>query len=634
VNQARLGIGSVWHRRLRPLEHAFTYRTWFLLLPMRSLRAHPCEALPRNRFGLVSFHDADHGDGRADCLQWLEELLTSQGVEADGEVWLLCHARVLGHAFKPVSFWYCERADESLSAIVVEVHNTFGERHCYLLTGPELAFDREQRAQKTLHVSPFCRVEGGYRFRFSRLDGRRASVRIDHDDAGGALLQTQLDGALQPLERRSLRSAFWRMPMHALGVIARIHWQALRLWWRGVPWHVHPDSKPPAAARAAMQLLLRLPDGSLQVTTPSGSHQTFGNPDSTGPHAAMRLHNWKVCAAGFKRGDTGFAESYLDGDWDSTDLATLLRLFIVNREAVEALVYGRVWMRWLGGAAQALQRNTPRVSQRNVQAHYDLGNAFYRLWLDRTLSYSSALFAGDLSQTLEQAQHAKIERALVECAIGPGQRLLEIGCGWGALAESAAAARGAHVTAVTLSADQLSFTRERLATAGLAERAQVRLQDYRALDDGPYDAIVSIEMFEAVGRAHWAAYFAQLRRLLRRGGRALVQTITIRDDLFARYLRSPDFIRRHVFPGGLLPSRSAFRAQARAAGFEIVEEFAFGLDYAETLRRWRARFEEREAEVRGLGFDQRFVRLWRFYLAYCEAAFDTGSTDVVQFTLR
>ena len=245
VNLPLLGIGTVRHRRLRPAEHAFAYPTYFLMLPMRSLRSAPEASLRRNRFGLMSFHDRDHGDGRADALAWLDELLDAEGVQgATGEVWLHTYPRVFGYVFKPVSFWYCHRSDGSLAAVVAEVNNTFGERHCYLLAGAELGFGRELVARKVFHVSPFCQVQGQYRFRFMRTADRTVA-RVDHDDDLGALLQTSVSGELQPLTARSVRAAFSGMPMMTLGVIARIHWQALRLWLKRVPFQSKPQ--PPQA---------------------------------------------------------------------------------------------------------------------------------------------------------------------------------------------------------------------------------------------------------------------------------------------------------------------------------------------------------------------------------------------------
>jgi cyclopropane-fatty-acyl-phospholipid synthase len=390
----------------------------------------------------------------------------------------------------------------------------------------------------------------------------------------------------------------------------------------------------PAAARAVFRLLGKLSIGRLQVQLPDGSVAQFGAHDSSGPHAAIRLANWNVCGAALKSGDIGFAESYIAGDWHTPDLAALLRVVIANREAIDSVVYGSWWGSLLYRAKHLLHRNSRRGSKKNIHAHYDLGNPFYRLWLDETMNYSAAWFDGDHTKSLPEAQRAKVQRTLDECGVQPGQRLLEIGCGWGALAEAAATTRGAQVVGVTLSAEQLSWAQSRIAAAQATERVDLRLQDYRDIDDEPFDAIASIEMFEAVGREYWPSFFATLRNKLKPGGRACLQTITIRDDLFDRYVQGTDFIQQYIFPGGLLPSPSEFRKAAGAAGLEVINELSFGPDYAETLARWRERFLAEERRVRAIGFDTRFIRTWEFYLAYCEAAFASGNTDVMQFTLR
>ena len=393
------------------------------------------------------------------------------------------------------------------------------------------------------------------------------------------------------------------------------------------------SGRVPTTARAALALLPRLQAGTLTVHTPDGAtHQATASsrPDL---QATLNVHDWSVFAATMRAGDIGFAEGFMAGEWTTPHLADLLRLLLANRDVIEKAIYGSWWGSLLDRLQHVLHRNTRRGSRRNISAHYDLGNGFYALWLDETMNYSSAWFDGDRTKPLAQAQTAKLRRAIAATGVQPGQRLLEIGCGWGAVAESAAS-DGIAVVGLTLSTEQLAWAQARLVHAGVARHADLRLQDYRDVPDGPFDAIVSIEMFEAVGREYWDAYFQTLHRQLKRGGKACVQVIVIRDDLFERYASSADFIQRYVFPGGMLPSTALFVEHAQAAGLRVIDRLAFGADYAETLRRWRHAFVARLDDVRRQGFDGRFIRLWEFYLAYCEAAFDAGNTDVVQFTLQ
>jgi cyclopropane-fatty-acyl-phospholipid synthase len=393
----------------------------------------------------------------------------------------------------------------------------------------------------------------------------------------------------------------------------------------------------PGAARTVLRLMQHLQHGRLDVQFPDGSLHQFGKSGDVGSEAVqacISLANWNVCSAALKSGDIGFAESYIAGDWHTPDLAALLKLFIANRDAIEGVIYGSWWGALLYRAKHWLNRNTRGGSRKNIHAHYDLGNPFYRLWLDESMTYSSAWFGGDTTQSLAQAQRAKMRRAVADSGIQPDQRLLEIGCGWGATALTAAQEFGARVTGVTLSTEQLAEARARVEATGFAEQIELRLQDYRDIADEPFDAIVSIEMFEAVGREYWPSFFATVRDKLKPGGRACIQTITIRDDLFERYVRGTDFIQQYIFPGGLLPSPAAFKAAAEKAGLAVVGEFSFGRDYAETLARWRHQFLAQQSQVLEIGFDQRFMRIWEFYLAYCEAAFEAGNTDVVQFSIE
>lgn len=383
------------------------------------------------------------------------------------------------------------------------------------------------------------------------------------------------------------------------------------------------------ATRLVLGLLDSLEGGALEVRLAGGLTRLVGR----GPCMAhLTVEDESVFDEILAKGDIGFAETWMAGAWQTSDLPALLGLLAKNRETLRKAIHGRVW-RLLGQRLiHLLRANTRAGAKRNIEAHYDLGNDFYRLWLDPGMTYSSALELAP-GEALEEAQRRKYRRILQRIDAQPGQLILEIGCGWGGFAEIATQEFGCRVLGLTLSREQLAWARERAAHGGWADRAHFELCDYRDVR-GQYDHIVSIEMLEAVGERFWPGYFAQLRERLKPGGSALVQSITIADELFAAYRKGTDFIQRHVFPGGMLPSPAVVRRKAAGAGLAVTGELAFGLDYAETLVRWRHAFEAALPQVRGLGYDERFVRLWRFYLAYCEAGFRAGSVDVRQFQLR
>ena len=392
----------------------------------------------------------------------------------------------------------------------------------------------------------------------------------------------------------------------------------------------------PLRVKLALRLLARIQHGELTLVLPDGQTLRLGNRENQGLAAAqMRLNDWSVFEAVMAHGDIGLGEAYMEGSWDTPDLAAVLHLLAANRDALERMVYGHWWGTLWQRLRHALKRNTRAGSRRNIAAHYDLGNAFYQLWLDPSMTYSSALFGGDFSQPLQTAQSAKYRQALQSAGVAADARVLEVGCGWGGMAEMSLQAFGAQHTAITLSREQLEWVKTRQADAIEQGRLNLQFRDYRDLlaeGEAPYDAIVSIEMFEAVGQSYWGDYMAMLARSLRRGGRACIQTITIDEALFERYARGSDFIQKHVFPGGMLPSAPRFIEHAQRAGLQLVGHLAFGRDYAETLRRWRLAFEAKLNQVRAQGYDERFIRLWRFYLAYCEAGFDQGSLNVEHFT--
>jgi cyclopropane-fatty-acyl-phospholipid synthase len=374
--------------------------------------------------------------------------------------------------------------------------------------------------------------------------------------------------------------------------------------------------------RLVFDLLEKLHGGRLEIRLPDGSCQLFGK----GEHGvSLQVHDEAMFGQVLARGDIGLAEAYLDGHWDSPDITGLLCLLAKNRAILKKAVYGS-WRNLLAARVRHwLNGNSRAGSKRNIMAHYDLGNDFYKLWLDPGMSYSAAIYRAVDDGSLEVAQQVKYRRILNHLKAEPGQRVLEIGCGWGGFAEMAVQ-QGLQVTGLTLSPAQLAWAKQRVPDADL------RLQDYRDTAE-QFDHVVSIEMFEAVGERWWPTYFKTVARALIPGGRAVVQSITIRDDLFADYRKGTDFIQQYVFPGGMLPSRSAFRAAAAKQGLTVHAEFAFGLDYARTLAEWRRAFETNWSSIAALGFDEHFRRLWRLYLCYCEAGFLAGNIDVVHFEL-
>ncbi|WP_262690534.1 SAM-dependent methyltransferase [Kordiimonas aestuarii] len=379
-------------------------------------------------------------------------------------------------------------------------------------------------------------------------------------------------------------------------------------------------------------VLAKIKAGNLDVTFPSGARRSYAGAAQLGmPTASIHFVTWSAVTRTVRRGALGFAESFMDGEWRTGDLTDLLRLLAANMDAFEGhLPSTRSW-RFFDKARHFANRNTKSGSRRNISFHYDLGNEFYALWLDPSMTYSAALFE-DNTSTLEEAQRRKYARIAEAVGIKKGGRILEIGCGWGGFAEYAASQLGCHVTGVTLSREQLAFAQNRLTRQGLNHMVDLRLQDYRDIS-GQFDHIVSVEMLEAVGQEYWATYFSTLKRLLKPGGRIGIQVITIENDRFPRYSRSVDFVQKYIFPGGLLPSDKVLKQEFSDAGLTLVYQHDFGQDYAQTLEDWRYNFDAAAPEIKKLGFDERFFRLWRYYLAYCEAGFRQKSIDVSHYIL-
>ena len=352
-----------------------------------------------------------------------------------------------------------------------------------------------------------------------------------------------------------------------------------------------------------------------------------------GPVAELRIHNGDLFGRLIREGDLGFCDAYLDGWWSTPDLQAFMDLVHADNEAVYDGFPGRGLVRAFEKFRFWMQRNNRAQARRNISYHYDLGNDFYRLWLDDTMTYSSALFPEDAQLSLEAAQRLKYKSMVDEMGARPGDHVLEIGCGWGGFAEYAARERGLRVPGLTISEEQFKYASDRIEKAGLSDRVDFKLQDYRD-ERGSYDGIASIEMFEAVGERYWPVYFDTLRARLKPGKAATLQIITVADRRWGVYKRGVDFIQKYIFPGGMLPSPSALHAQVERAGLAVDRSIEFGKSYDITLRRWHQTFNEKWDEIRALGFDDRFRRMWNFYLTSCAASFDSGNCDVTQITVR
>lgn len=378
------------------------------------------------------------------------------------------------------------------------------------------------------------------------------------------------------------------------------------------------------------EIAARMPVGRLDFVMPDGRRFRAGGA-GPGPAAEIELHSMDVFSRLIREGELGFCDAYIEGQWSTPDLQSFLDLLNAGNEELYRGFPGQGLVRAYERLRHWLNSNTPEQAKKNISYHYDLGNEFYGLWLDETMTYSSALF--DTGQeSLEAAQRAKYAAMVDQMGVGPGDHVLEIGCGWGGFAEYAARERGLRVTGLTISEEQLRFAMERIEKAGLSDLVSLRMQDYRD-ERGRYDGIASIEMFEAVGEKYWPTYFERVRESLKPEAKAVLQIITIQEKRFEVYRKGVDFIQKYIFPGGMLPSKTALQAEVLAAGMAVESMRAFGESYSQTLRRWHETFNAKWDQVSALGFDERFRRMWNFYLTSCAAAFHGGNCDVVQITV-
>lgn len=634
--KSQLFIGQLRHARTHEVEHSFVYSLHLFALDLSEL-----EQLERgtfwfghNRIRPLALHDRDYlYRVDAPLIAKVQRALEENGIsQTPARVVLVTALRQFHYVFNPVSFFYCYDHDDTVFCVLAQVNNTFGETHLYVLR-PDSG-DCTFATDKAFHVSPFFPMKGWYSFRLSPPgDTLRLEITFCLDGDKPALVAS-FTGAAKPLTPGTMARLVCLHPLRAILTFPRILWQAGRLYFqKRLRVYTKPDPCSPMTLRQSPPTLLerlgrkviarffnQLDHGRMTMTLADGEQLTFGQADGS-PQVAMRIERNRFFQRAMLAADIGFGESYVDGDWNSPDLVALLSLLNHREEAVNDR---RIWPALAGRMINLLvhlrRDNTPDGSRRNISEHYDLSNDLYALFLDPTMSYSSGLFFGG-GDSLEQSQYNKFQAIIDKADIGPEDHVLEIGCGWGGFALEAVRQTGCRLTGITVSREQFEWATRRVQEEGLADRITILLTDYRHVK-GSFSKIVSIEMLEAVGHSHLPVYFSILDKLLASGGRIVLQVITIPDQKYSAYRAGSDWIRKHIFPGGHLPSIGAMvSAMSDKTRLNVVGMEDIGHHYVRTLQLWREAFLNKRQEVCNLGFDQAFVRKWDYYFSYCEAGF-------------
>ncbi|MBU1534927.1 DUF1365 family protein, partial [Myxococcota bacterium] len=655
--QSSIIPATVFHKRFMPREHQFRYPYLLFAFHLTELESGSLDngLFAYNRSAPLALHCSDYlKEEEGTISEKLAVILSDAGQEAPGHVMLVTVPRWLGHHFNPVSFYFCygsaketeALSSSSLQCVVCEVSNTFGDRSLYVLPAqpsedPPYTFT----AQKMMHVSPFNNMKGDYTFRMADLR-ERCNISITLERDGERVLVATLHGDLLPWSRGKLAATLAKAPFTLLLSLPRIHVEAVKLWVakrltffsRPAPDKEHFIRVRHETAlegffrRRLLAVLKELPEGSVVIDLPDGTHQELGLPEAS-PRGHIRVLDPRFFSRVALHGDIGFGEAYTRGFWESDDLNTLLTTLLRNYSYI-TLHKGQfsVLSAPLGALLKMLRRNTPTQSRTNIREHYDISNGFFELMLDSTMMYSSAQFK-DPQWSLERAQQYRIGKFIKKLRLTAADHLLEIGCGWGGFAVAAAKTTGCRVTAVTISEAQASYVRQRVQRESVGHLVQVVNADYRELT-GQFTKIISIEMLEAVGRSFLPTYFKALDRLLASGGLVALQFIAIPDQRYKRYVHDFDWIRKHIFPGGgLLSLNEVSSILKNHTSFYIEHLENIGPDYGLTIGCWQDNFEANMASVEALGFDESFIRTWRYYLSSTRAMFDAGQLQDLQLVL-
>lgn len=677
---SRLLTCRVQHQRFTPKEHSFSYPLYTCLFDIDELPLLNTQLrlFGHNKKRLLSLHDADYLERGSETIRTkLTHLFSAKNVElrATDTVFLVTSARFLNYAFNPVCFYWIFR-DEALHGCAAEVNNTFGEKHIYILPGSgsmakktELSqendtshptastdvFPAQYSSPKQFHVSPFMDMQGSYAFSFEDIrQTLDVTVTLYHDTTK-AFEATLIEEERFPLTDATLLKTVVTKPFTTHLTMPRILWQAGKIHLgKGIRYHPKPEPdndmtirhkttisrKDKLAFAIIKRVLNKVRYGQLTLILPDDTSVHFTG-TLPGPTASISVHSYALFRNILLHGDIGLGEGYTQKLWESEDVVSLIQFFLKNRKiyATSSNFLQNIWAYGTGLVRKQVHATAPHNDQAgskaNIAAHYDLSNDLFRCFLDPTLTYSCALFLepDNVHENLTEAQLRKNRELADKVGISATDHVLEVGCGWGGFAEQTAKERGCKVTGVTLSQEQYDYATQRIQQAGLEHLVDIQLLDYRNLTS-QYDKIVSIEMLEAVGHKFHAEYFQQLEKLLNPKGKIAIQTITIKDSLYSRYCCKTDWLRKHIFPGGELPSLSRICTVVSGnTGLALERVDAYGQHYANTLSQWREKFNTSWSDVEQLGFDEKFKRTWNYYLASCEAGFLQGHIDDLHILL-
>ncbi len=636
--RSKIYTGEVLHHRNAPAVHTLKYPVYFYLLDLDELEelSENIKFFSHNRKNLISLMDSDYLKGQGSIRDKLSALLRKEGfTKKISRVMLLTSARFFNYAFNPVNFYYCYDSGDQILCMAAEVNNTFGEKHLYILPenekGPGFPFLASHK--KEFHVSPFNDLEGSYSFSFSE-PVENISFRIILEREEGRILSAGFTGSSQSLAANNLYMTLFRYPFTAILTIPRIYKEAFKLFFlRKLKYFPKPEPSsemtighlPPTviqriARRLFFSFIRRSEKGSLIIEEPGGEENIIGL-DNSDPPARIIVKNYAFYLRVILNGEIGLGEAYTEELWDSDDLTAVYNFFIDNMEYLDdSKISLSALGRMFDYAGHLKKNNSLTGSKLNIEAHYDLGNDFFSLFLDSTMSYSCAIFKKD-SDILFRAQKNKINTLIEKARIDENHHVLEIGSGWGGFAVEAAERTGCRVTTVTISEKQYVYVKALIKEKGLQDQITVLLKDYRDLE-GKFDRVVSVEMLEAVGYENYGKFFQTIERVLKPDGIAVIQVITISDQRFNAYRKRADWIQKYIFPGGLLPSITVMAgSMTKNSGLIIDSLESIGPHYAATLRIWRDRFTSGEKKLTTMGYDSYFQRKWYYYFTICEAAF-------------